>query len=529
MTNQIPAPERCVIPHMLAHRVAKDPDEVFAVFDDDEWTTQQTLTEALSVAAALRALGVQHGDPVLSWLPNGPDALRTWFGINQLGAIYVPINTGYRGRMLEHVVQDSNARVAIVHASLLSRLSEVDYSVLEHVIVIGETDTVLPGVEQGDASIFEQHVIDTTLRESPAQPWDPYAVIYTSGTTGPSKGVVCSYLQVWATGALTFADLFSAGDRYLVNLPMFHAGGTIGVVGCLWLEGGSVAIVDHFDTRAFWETVRTKQITVCTLLGVMANFLLSREARPDDTDNPLRLAFMIPLVEDALRFGDRFGCDIYTGFNMTEVSCPLMSEANPTATGSCGRPRSGVDVRLVDAHDREVEPGTVGELIVRSDLPWTLMSGYWQNPEATAHAWRNGWFHTGDAFRVDEDGHYYFVDRMKDALRRRGENISSFEVEAEVLAHPQVREAAVVGVPSPYGEDDVLAVVSVLPESDVTEERLLMFLTERLPHFMVPRYIRFLDDLPKTPTNKVRKHELRDAAVTGDTWDREAAGIQVRR
>ncbi|MBB4660644.1 crotonobetaine/carnitine-CoA ligase [Conexibacter arvalis] len=527
---QIPARERCVIPHMLARRVAADPNEVFAVFDDGtQWTTRRTRDEALAVAAGLRALGVAAGDAVVSWLPNGQDALRTWFGVNQLGAVYVPVNTAYRGRMLEHVLRDADARVAIVHADLLPRLHEVALGALEHVVVVGGAGEAPASVESWDGAALRIHPVTDDLLDSPAQPWDPYAIIYTSGTTGPSKGVVCTYLHVWATGALTFSELFSAGDRYLVNLPMFHAGGTIGVVGCLWLDGGSVAIVDRFDTSRFWEVIRRDRVTVCTLLGVMANFLLAREQEADDPDNPLRLVFMIPLVEDALRFGERFACDVYTGFNMTEVSCPLISARNPTATGSCGRPRDGVEVRLVDDHDVEVAPGEVGELIVRTEMPWTLTLGYWRNPEATARAWRNGWFHTGDAFRVDAEGNWYFVDRMKDALRRRGENISSFEVEAEVLAHPAVQEAAVVGVPSPHGEDDVLAVVACAPGMTVDPEELLRFLVPRLPHFMVPRYVRVLGELPKTPTNKVRKHELRDAAITPDTWDREAAGIVVRR
>lgn len=529
MTAQIPAPERCVIPHMLARRVAIDPAEVFAVFDDGtEWTTRETQDRALSVAAGLRSLNVERGEAVISWLPNGPDALRTWFGINQLGAVYVPVNTNYRGRVLEHVLRDAGARVAVVHADLLDRLQGFDTASLEHVIVVGGDHGHLPGLQSWDSSLLETHPVTSDLLESPAEPWDPYAVIYTSGTTGPSKGVICTYLQVWATGALTFSELFSAGDRYLVNLPMFHAGGTIGVVGCLWLDGGSVAIVDRFDTESFWSIVRTRKITVCTLLGVMANFLLSQDPAPDDDDNPLRLVFMIPLIEDGLRFGSRFGCDIYTGFNMTEVSCPLISERNPTATGSCGTPRDGVEVRLVDENDVEVAPGAVGELIVRTEMPWTLTLGYWKNPAATARAWRNGWFHTGDAFRTDADGNYYFVDRMKDALRRRGENISSFEVEAELLAYPAVREAAVVGVPSPLGEDDVLAVVAPASATELDPVALLEFLIERMPHFMVPRYVRVMAELPKTPTNKVRKHELRTSAVTDDTWDREAAGIEVR-
>jgi crotonobetaine/carnitine-CoA ligase len=238
---------------------------------------------------------------------------------------------------------------------------------------------------------------------------------------------------------------------------------------------------------------------------------------------------MVPLTDGAPTFRERFGIDIYTIFNMTEISSPIISEPNPVRTGTCGRPRPGVEVRLVDAHDREVEVGEVGEMIVRTDRPYAMLSGYNAAPEATAAAWRNGWFHTGDAFRQDGDGYFYFVDRVKDAIRRRGENISSFEVEVEVCAHPDVREAAVVAVASELGEDEVLAVVAPVPGRAISEPALFDFLKDRLPYFMVPRYIRVLDELPKTPSNKVMKAELRAQGVAAGAWDRERAGLRLRR
>lgn len=238
---------------------------------------------------------------------------------------------------------------------------------------------------------------------------------------------------------------------------------------------------------------------------------------------------MVPLTDDAAAFKERFGIDIYTIFNMTEISSPIVSEANPGKRGTCGRVRPGVDVRLVDEHDCEVPIGTVGEMLVRTDRPWGMNSGYNENPAATAQAWANGWFHTGDAFRRDEDGYFYFVDRMKDAIRRRGENISSFEVELEVCAHPDVREAAAISVPGEFSEDEVMIVVAAVPGRSIDHHALASFLMQRMPYFMVPRYIRVLDELPKTPSAKVLKSELRKEGVTSDTWDREAAGMRARR
>jgi crotonobetaine/carnitine-CoA ligase len=250
---------------------------------------------------------------------------------------------------------------------------------------------------------------------------------------------------------------------------------------------------------------------------------------PNDRTHGVRLAFMVPFTDQAPAFTERFGIDVYTIFNMTEIASPTVSEANPPQRGTCGKVRPGVEVRLVDAHDCEVAVGEVGEMLVRADRPWGLNSGYNKDAEATAKAWRNGWFHTGDAFRRDAAGYYYFVDRVKDAIRRRGENISSFEVEVEVCAHPDVREAAAIGVPSEYSEDEVMVIVAPVPGRTIDLPDLARFLAERMPYFMVPRYIRLLDERPKTPSAKVLKADLRTAGITADTWDRERAGLRLRR
>jgi crotonobetaine/carnitine-CoA ligase len=294
-------------------------------------------------------------------------------------------------------------------------------------------------------------------------------------------------------------------------------------------RGGSIVMPERFSTDRFWPLVRETEVTVVFLLGVMATFLLKAPPSPDDRLHRVTKCFIVPLSEGSQQFHDRFGVQVYTIFNMTEISSPIVSEPNPPARGTCGKVRAGVDVRLVDENDCEVPDGTVGEMIVRTDRPWAMNHGYHKNPEATARAWRNGWFHTGDAFRRDPDGNFFFVDRIKDAIRRRGENISSFEVEAEIVAHPDVREAAVVAVPSEFGEDEVMAVVAATPGRVLDPANLIEFLRNRLAYFMIPRYIRVMPELPKTPSSKVLKAEIRATGVTSDTWDREQAGIVIRR
>lgn len=513
---RIPAPEECVLQPLLDRRTRETPDKVFVQFADTGivWTYAELHAVVRETSAALQALDVRQDEPVLTWLPNGPDALRIWFAINYIGAIYVPLNLAYRGQLLEHAVRSSGARLIVGHPDLLPRLDGLDIRQLERrVAVDGPATLRLPGIAPLPPS-------------RPIMPWDTQSVIYTSGTTGPSKGVLCSYLH--AASAANAFHAATADDRNMVNLPLFHAGGT-GAIYRMLVKGGSIALVEAFDTNTFWDTVRATGTTCLTLLGAMVPFLLKRPPGAEDRRHTLKKVVLVPLSDDAQAFADRFGVDVYTTFNMTETSWPLVSERNPTVRGTCGRPRPGVEARIVDENDCEVAPGVAGELILRTDTPWAMNHGYHNNPEATAKAWRNGWFHTGDAFRRDEDGNFFFVDRLKDAIRRRGENISSFEVEAELMAHPAVREAAAVAVPSEHGEDEVLAAVAPVLGWSIEPAELLAFLLPRMPHFMVPRYVRVLPELPKTPTQKVQKNLLRADGVTADTWDREAAGIRVRR
>ena len=525
--TRIPPRDECVLRPMLDKWADRTPDTVFVVFEDGEqWTYAETRERVRARARALRALGVKQGEHVLVWLPNGAECLVTWFAINYLGAVYVPINTAYRGGVLEHAVSVSDAKLGIVHAELLPRLESLRLSSLATVVSLhGAPSVALPGVALLGADALEGAGDAPLDLEREIEPWDTQCIIFTSGTTGPSKGVMTSYLQLHESGK--GFPLANASDRHMVPLPLFHAGSTIPIYLMLKL-GASFVLVGAFRTDEFWQVIERTQTTSLILLGVMAGFVVKRPESEAPKRSSLRWVMAVPLDDDGIEFGRRFGVDVATTFNMTEVSCPLVSGANPTLPGSCGGPRAGVEARLVDENDCEVGIGEVGELIVRTDTPWAMNSGYYKNPEATARAWRNGWFHTGDAFRKDAQGNYFFVDRMKDAIRRRGENISSFEVESEVIAHPAIRECAAVAVASEIAEDEVLVAVSLGEGSTLDPAELIDFLRNRMAHFMIPRYVRIMGDLPKTPTQKVQKHLIRKEGITADTWDREAAGIVVR-
>ena len=525
---RVPARELCVTRYLLQKFAKEKPHEQFAVFEDGEtWTFGEVHDKVRQLAAGLASTGIARGDHVAVWMFDGKEAILTFFAINYLGAVFVPFNTAYKGKVLEHVLDNSDAEILVAHGQLLDRLAGIDTARIHSVVCVGDVPPDLALATHPYAALA---LSDDPLPElaSPIEPWDTQSIIYTSGTTGPSKGVLSSYLHIFTNAGPETWHFVTGEDRFLINMPIFHIGG-MGVIFVMLCRGGSIAVMDTFTTEKFWPFVRQTKTTAVFLLGVMATFLLKQPPADDDKDHDVRVAFMVPLTETCIEFKERFDADVYTIFNMTEISSPIVSEPNPTRRGTCGKARPGVDVRLVDENDCEVPTGEIGEMIVRTDRPWGMNSGYYKRPDATAEAWRNGWFHTGDCFRQDEEGYFYFVDRMKDAIRRRGENISSFEVEAEVVAYPQVREAAAYAVPSELSEDEVMIAVAPVEGAQLDPAELMAFLGERMAYFMIPRYVRVLDELPKTASSKVMKVVLREEGVTDDTWDREAHNIKFKR
>jgi len=513
-----PLPDRtvAVTRHAIERHATERPEAVAVVAEDGErWNWARARDEAYRAAAALARLGIGRGDRVLLFLPNGTDWLRAWWGIATLGAVMVPVNTAYRGETLRHVCRDSGARFIVTDHDLAARLADAGVSL----------------------DIVDPAELATGLAEAPAlgeplEPWDVHAVNYTSGTTGPAKGVLTPYLATYMGGHGTLGEGsgLTADDRWLIDLPLFHVGAQMAALSVVSV-GASLAVRTQFAGRQYWEVAVETGVTRSLLVGTMANFLLGQEPTPAERKHALDAVVIAPMVADPDGFRERFAVRHLVGvYGQTEISAPLgCPPGAPLVPGSCGRPRAGVELRIVDEHDIPVPVGAVGELIVRTERPWEMNLGYLGNPEATARAWRNGWFHTGDAFRRDEDDNYFFVDRQSDTLRRRGENISSFQVEAEVLAHPDIAEAACVAVPGELGEDEVKVLVVVAPGRELDLPGLIEFLVPRMPHFMVPRFVEVVDELPKTQTLRVQKFMLRQRGNTEHTWDREVAGLRVTR
>jgi crotonobetaine/carnitine-CoA ligase len=530
MSTRFPSRADCVLGDLITRQAETMPDRVFAVFDDgSEWSFREAAERAWACGHALVDLGLDRELPLVAWLPNSQEALLAWFGAASAGLTYTPLNTALRGRFLEEALNLVQARALVAHGSLVERLAGLDLPHLQLLIVVGDTAKLpagLPRAVSWDAVVGARRVAAPPRLNPPVEPWHDQMVMFTSGTTGTSKAVRRPHVLYLKMAEATFDNVgVTAEDRFLVCAPMFHGGADVPIYAML-RTGGSIAVVPGFRTEDFWRDVRRWDCTVAWIHSAMCMFLWQQRPRPDDRDHPLRLAMQAPMLPEVREFADRFGIRIYTVYGMTEMPC-VFSTLDPVDHRSLGRPWTNeYEVRLVDEHDREVPDGTPGELIVRHQLPWAVTPGYYRRPDATAEVWRNGWFHSGDVFVRDANGEFRLVDRVKDSIRRRGENVSSAEVERELLGHPSVAEAAVVGVPAEI-EQEVLAVV--VRSGEVAPEELVAFLVDRLPYFAVPRYLEFVERIERNASLRPDKNLLRERGVTASTWDRESVGLRIRR
>jgi crotonobetaine/carnitine-CoA ligase len=526
----------------LAERLSSDPDGPYLDFssagESVKLTGREMDREANRLAHTLRELGVEHGDRVATLLENRAEQVVTFFAALKLGAVQVPINTAYKGEFLRHQLADSGAKVFVVQGEFASRAVEVvgDDATpeLAYCITVDPPDAVIdarPTISWQDAlsAASDAPVADVTVRPS-----DLACFIYTAGTTGPSKGCMLSHNYI-----VSLADQIARAwqrrpdDVIFTPLPLFHFNAiSVCVVGTL-LVGGRAAIERRFSVSNFWPEIKRTDATMVSMLGSPAILIANADDHPDQHGHRLRLCAAAPMPPDTDRaWRERFGCKTFSaGYGLTEASLISMLDAGePNKPGASGKPnRHEFDVRLVDDDDVEVASGEVGEIVCRPKGPNLMFAGYWNRPDATVDATRNLWFHTGDLGRIDEDGYIYFVDRKKDALRRRGENISSFEMEKVLFGHSAIRDAAVHAVASPLGEDDVKVTVVLQEGATVTEEELCRWIAERVPYFAIPRYVEFRADLPRNPVGRVLKYRLREEGRTQHTWDREAAGVTFER
>jgi crotonobetaine/carnitine-CoA ligase len=508
---------------VLRQRAEQAGNKVFIQEVDGAAQTYEQCEQAgLHWAGVLRELGVGPGDRVAAMLPPSAQAINVWLGAVYVGALEVPIHTDYRGRLLEYVIANCGAKVLVIDSRYVDRVSPAALSAsgVQSVVEVSDAARGLVVESALDAS-------DLLRANAPMRFTDTYSpdladaatIIYTSGTTGLSKGVVVSWRQLAGTcyGGLP-ADDYTPEDYRYCPFPLCHVLGKVSVLGSA-INGAGVVLRESLSVTAFWSDIDRYKCTTVGFTGAVGHYLYNQPARPDEDKTPLRNIVTSPLPVDLDGFRKRFGVRIYTSYNMTELSTPIVSAWNPENKTSCGRLRDGYRVRVVNDAGDEVGPGEIGELLVRADDRRALMTEYFGMEEVTREAWRDDWFHTGDAFLYDEDFNYYFVDRRKDSIRRRGENISSLELEKEINSFAGVLESAAVGIDSEVGDQDVLVAVVPQPGASIDPIALIDFLRERVPRFMVPRYIEVLEELPKTPIGKIQKAVLRERGVTATTKD----------
>jgi len=520
---------------VLAKRSKEVPNRPWIITDEQSYSYRTMDDRSSRLANGLDGLGIGASDTVLVMLPDTVDFVLIWCALSKLGAIEVPVNIHYRGNLFTYLVNDSMAQTMVVDASCLERLDSVstDLIYMKRLIVYGGGDTQVPRTltQRYEVLSYEDLEADTPWSGDGPRYRDLMAVMYTSGTTGPSKGAMISHAHAYeyAYGVTEMLDL-RCGDIYYAPLPLFHLAGQFAVIYASCIASATAVIAGVFSAQRFWIDVVRFNANCSFLLGAMANFLYHQTPDSKDSQNPLERILMVPLIPEVEDFKRRFDCLVSTTWGGTEMNCPTRSGFDLVDNKSCGRVANDrYEVRIADENDAELPPGIPGEALVRTKEPWIITTGYWNHPEWTEKAFRNLWYHTGDMLMKDADGNLYFVDRIKDAIRRRGENISSFEVENEINAHPDVLECAVIPVESEHTEQEVMAIVVPSSPGKLNPKDLVKFLEPRMPYFMVPRYIDCVDILPKTPTGKIQKYILRDRGITASTWDRELAGIKLQR
>ncbi len=540
-------PTKWILANILRDRAEAHPDKDYLKFADNPWVSYgEVNARSNRVANALLARGVEKGESVSVMLPNCEEFLPVWYGILKAGAVMSSINTAYKGDFLSWTINLVEAKKLIISDVFLDRLDFVikELPLLEHVIVMHT------GAQEGPDPSLKWEPLTAFMDASDSEPdgveysWvDDARIMFTSGTTGRSKGVIkqnaADYFSargllevVSKTSGRSIEDL--ADDTFFSCLPLFHSNAQVLSGYPAMVAGGRIAYTERFSSSRFWQQVIDAEATVFNSIGAVSYFIWNIPVSDLDKKHTVHTVFAAPAPKDIYYdFQERFGVKFIEGYGLTETGmATYMDPTRDPVPGTIGVANPGYEVTIVEpGTDRPLPPETPGEIVVDMKIPNIVMRAYYGMPEKTAEDFRNLKLHTGDLGRMDADGYIYFMDRVKDYIRRRGENVSSMEVERQVSEHPGIKEAAAIGVKAGEGassEDEIMIVC--IPEGAAPDPvELTEFMAERMPYFMVPRYIRFVDALPKTPTERVQKVKLRDEGITADTWDREEAGVKVKR
>jgi crotonobetaine/carnitine-CoA ligase len=484
------------------------------------------------VASRLRHAGIGPGDRVAALLFNTPEFLLLWGGLAKLRAILVPLNTALKGEILRYELEDSRPAGLVIDRRLWPVYAELRSSVTIPRVWWVDRPSETDPPPDGPRPWTDLEEVPGEIESGPApDPWDPVAILYTSGTTGPPKGALIPHEKILTTSwEIGQRSRLAPGSVLFTALPLFHCNAQEMTTLTSMLYGMTAAYDERFHASTYWPTAARWGATHISLLISMINVLYKQPDRPTDRQHTVRTALTAGTTKAVWNeFERRFGLTIIELYGMTECGCTtLMNPPDAIRVGSIGTPLGFVEAQVVDDHDRPLPPDTRGELVVRPRAPYTMFMGYINKPEQTVESWRNLWFHTGDYVVRDSEGYFYFVDRKKDVIRRRGENLAPYDVETVINRHPSVFESVVVGVPSPLGEEDVKAFVQLKPGVAENPREIFEFCARELPFFMVPQYIEFIDAIPKTANQKAQRFQLR-GRTGGRQYDRNDFGIQLQK
>ncbi|APG13035.1 ATP-dependent acyl-CoA ligase [Bradyrhizobium japonicum] len=520
-------PSDRILSTILTRQAERYGDRVLLVAGETRWSFGQTAAIAAASAQALVDAGIGPGDRVALMCSNRPEFLQVYLGCAWLGAIAVPINTALRGFQLSHIFRNSRPALLVVEAQFVDAIDSVEAGVdlPPRTWIVGAA----AGAVDARLSAVPLPALGAAAPAGAVRPGDTVAILYTSGTTGPAKGVCCPQAQLFWWGIYSARALgIREGDVLFTTLPLFHTNALNAFYQAL-LNGCTYVLEPKFSASGFWAAAQRHNATVGYLLGAMASMLLAQPTNANDKAHRLRVALggVPPQIHGP--FLQRFGVPLVDGYGSTETNFVFAGTIPSDRPGTMGYLADGIEARIVDENDSALADGQAGELVLRAGEPFAFATGYFGMPEKTVEAWRNLWFHSGDRVVRDADGHYRFIDRMKDSIRRRGENVSSWEVEQTIQSHPAVAACAIYPLPSELGEDEVAAAILLEPGQSLEPIDIVRHCEGQIAYFAIPRYVRILSQMPLTENGKIKKGVLREAGITTDTWDREAAGVKVRR
>ena len=525
---RLPLEQRAIGP-ILRLRAEQDGERTYLTTPEATFTFAQADLLSRAVARGLALRGIGRGDRVAMMLPNCAEFVWVWYGCALLGATMVPVNNTYVGEMFDYVLRDSGAKGLVVHVDhqeAITTLSEQTRAQLEWIVVVGDTSQTSSAWHEGLQPFDQLLLHEGSDPEVSCDHRDIQCIMYTSGTTGPSKGVIMPNGHFFASAMVFLRALgLTAEDILFTPLPLFHGlASRLGVLPCL-MVGAQVSIAPRFSASQFWEQVCAANATVAHTIFSLPPMLKAQPVSPWETRHRLRAMYNSNYDPE---FEERFKVRVVEAYGLTETGLTIYTSWPHRKPGSCGQVDQDWEAKIVGEDGRELPPGESGELTMRPRLPWIMMRGYLNKPAATLESIHDLWFHTGDYASRDADGFIYFSGRKKERIRRRGENISAWDIEKIVGSHPHIAECAALGHPSPVGEDDVRLVVVPAPGAQIEPRTLMQWLESALPQMMVPRYIELVDQLPRTPSNKVEKYLLISKGLSATAWDREKEGYRLK-